>query len=499
MCRWFEIVWRSAGVLLVAGIWACSSGSSKDVVAVPADTVTTDSSGDVAVDGGGDLAAGENSCVPSCAGKECGGDGCGGSCGLCCGDVLCVAGHCDCVPDCEGKECGDDGCGSFCFADEPWDCQMPLPDDSGLGCAPGLLCDPATFTCLDCIPACNGLQCGDDGCGGSCGECPCASEDCCAAAVECGPDSQCVVPALADCAAVAECVVSDVPEVCVKPCEEAADATSWQDYSDLIDCYIECESQYWPPDPEGCTCYELQVQCFQGEATCGEILACMEVCDEGDVTCYADCPAHGAAEALLEWAELVDCLVLECPGDAPDDCLQSALNGPCLAAWNNCNGCEADCQNKECGVDGCGGSCGSCGDETECVESKCVGCLTHCEGKDCGPDDCGGSCGECAEGESCQEGLCEEGASPQCEACQQSCQAQYGSCGSSCSNAQSGCAGSCGSQMSSCIGQCQGNPSCSSQCQSKYSSCMGQCGSQQGQCMSSCSQAINFCMSSCPC
>ncbi len=499
MGGWIGRLQSFAWVLLVVSVGACSSTSSKDVVQVSADGVVADSQGDVASDMAGDSVAPDGPCVPSCAGKECGGDGCGGSCGLCCGEVLCVAGQCDCVPDCDGRECGEDGCGSYCSAGDPWDCHEPLPEDSDSGCAPGLLCHPATLICLDCIPVCDGLQCGDDGCGGICGDCPCAGEDCCAAATECGPDSLCLVPPLEDCAAVADCVGSDTVEVCAEPCESAADEKSWQDYVDLADCYTECGFQDWPPDPESCTCFELQVQCLHGEATCGEILACMEACTVGDVTCYADCPTQGTADAQIQWSELLECVVEECPGDAPDDCFQSALDGECLLIWNICQGCEPSCLNKDCGDDSCGGSCGSCGDETDCVDNKCVGCLPHCEDKECGVDGCGGSCGECPDGESCLADMCEEGASPQCAACQQSCQAQYGSCGNSCSSAQSSCAGSCGSQMSSCMGQCQGNPSCSSQCQSMYSSCMGQCGSQQGQCMSSCSQAINFCMSSCPC
>ncbi|MDD3647592.1 MAG: hypothetical protein PHS44_03795 [Candidatus Dojkabacteria bacterium] len=56
-------------------------------------------------------------CVPSCTGKECGSDGCGGSCGTCTGEETCLpSGTCQksCTPDCEGKECGNDGCGGSC-------------------------------------------------------------------------------------------------------------------------------------------------------------------------------------------------------------------------------------------------------------------------------------------------------------------------------------------------------------------------------------------------
>jgi hypothetical protein len=55
-------------------------------------------------------------CTPDCTGAECGGDGCGGSCGTCwpwqtCEDGQCVA---VCRPNCRGVKCGDDGCGGSC-------------------------------------------------------------------------------------------------------------------------------------------------------------------------------------------------------------------------------------------------------------------------------------------------------------------------------------------------------------------------------------------------
>ena len=328
---WMELAGRNGFVLLVLLGFACGGNSGENLA-------PKDAAADHQGDAGGDLVSNDLPCVPSCAGKECGGDGCGGSCGLCCGDVLCVAGKCDCVLDCAGKECGGDGCGGFCSAAGPLDCQAALPDDSDQGCAPGLLCDPATFGCLDCLPDCEGRQCGDDGCGGSCGDCPCSGPDCCAGALECGPEGHCVVPPLDDCAAVAACVGAEPVEACTKRCEVAAEASSWTDYWDLADCYNECGAQEWPPDPDGCgaTCFDLQVECYQGDDSCAEILACMGGCGEGDVTCYAKCPTEGTAAAQGLWADLVLCLVEACPSDAAADCPEVALGGACLDALTAC-------------------------------------------------------------------------------------------------------------------------------------------------------------------
>lgn len=94
-------------------------------------------------------------------------------------------------------------------------------------------------------------------------------------------------------------------------------------------------------------------------------------------------------------------------------------------------GCTPDCKDKTCGDNGCGGSCGTCGNNEECKEGNCectVGseacqdvccdigaicfedkcCTPDCDGKDCGDDGCGGSCGTCTGGKSCVQGQCED-------------------------------------------------------------------------------------------
>ncbi len=80
-------------------------------------------------------AAPPETCAPRCENKECGADGCGGTCGSCaegelcnylgkcvipvpcpwaCADgEVCFAGAC-CRPNCANRECGTDGCGGFC-------------------------------------------------------------------------------------------------------------------------------------------------------------------------------------------------------------------------------------------------------------------------------------------------------------------------------------------------------------------------------------------------
>ena len=44
--------------------------------------------------------------------------------------------------------------------------------------------------------------------------------------------------------------------------------------------------------------------------------------------------------------------------------------------------CKPDCNNKQCGDDGCGGSCGSCGQNAECIDDqcKCIRKYDNCNG-----------------------------------------------------------------------------------------------------------------------
>ena len=166
------------------------------------------------------------SCTPSCSGKECGPNGCGGSCGTCPGNETCEDGVCEsCVPQCSGKSCGADGCGGQCGS-----CPSGQSCNAAGQCGAGPCAAPAwtpntsyavgaevtekcttevtgcvgkvgktvAFRCKNsawghlrpgtdggwwdawtvvadcsgaCTPSCSGKQCGNDGCGGSCGTC----------------------------------------------------------------------------------------------------------------------------------------------------------------------------------------------------------------------------------------------------------------------------------------------------------------------------------------
>ncbi|GAB4293734.1 MAG: hypothetical protein Kow0090_08180 [Myxococcota bacterium] len=133
-------------------------------------------------------------CVPNCEGKLCGADGCGGSCGTCgefegCDPVTftCVQ---TCFPNCAGKECGSDGCGGTCLPNvcnnSPGnvcaDANTKREHEAQGVCNSSGVCEysytdtPCQYgcengACKTCTPACEGKNCGDDGCGGVCGTC----------------------------------------------------------------------------------------------------------------------------------------------------------------------------------------------------------------------------------------------------------------------------------------------------------------------------------------
>ncbi len=118
---------------------------------------------------------------PNCGEQMCGEapNGCGeddecGTCstgwwcdsGLCCQEGEHNSGgvcqtDCDPITNCAGKECGDDGCGGTCA---PGDCEYEY--GTGYICNESGLCKYC-----DATANCAGKECGDDGCGGECGDC----------------------------------------------------------------------------------------------------------------------------------------------------------------------------------------------------------------------------------------------------------------------------------------------------------------------------------------
>jgi len=162
-------------------------------------------------------------CVPRCEERNCGDNGCGGTCGECAEPETCMGGTCSvCTPDCSDATCGDDGCGGSCGE-----------------CTGSAVCSRGTCR----TPDCAGRECGSDGAGGTCGSmdgrcaegsgcrdgrcvpCDCAGRTC-GAALGCESCGECPSPpmgmALCD-RLTGMCLPAATPANCNDTCRYSGD------------------------------------------------------------------------------------------------------------------------------------------------------------------------------------------------------------------------------------------------------------------------------------
>ena len=92
-------------------------------------------------------------------------------------------------------------------------------------------------------------------------------------------------------------------------------------------------------------------------------------CTQGD-TCQLGLCVPGPAENCDDGN---DCTEDSC--DAQAGCTYQVIEGPCPGGQCQLGECQPDCvpacQGKECGPDGCNGSCGDCQDGFNCINGKC--------------------------------------------------------------------------------------------------------------------------------
>ena len=286
---------------------------------------------------------------------------------------------------------------------------------------------------LGCIPKCGDIQCGDDGCGGSCGTCS-GNTSC--------SDGICVE---ADCAGT-KYVMSGVF------------ANSVQDFTfDSVAVAIYHKKDI-DPENDGCIA-RVDLAFRKGNGCLLEVRAEDAFDNQGRLritqfifTVDSQCPGFAdAMEGTYEGIDNLDNTAVtlqdtEILIDNVDSwCYPSSLtvhlsgtiysiaagtqinvlptdlmvSGSFLSIGDeslNCP-CMATCAGKQCGGDGCNGSCGTCPDGFYCNAGMCKegDCVPDCSNKECGSDGCAGSCGQCQAGYFCDQGICkEEGCIPQC-------------------------------------------------------------------------------------
>lgn len=131
---------------------------------------------------------------------------------------------------------------------------------------------------------------------------------------------------------------------------------------------------------------------------------------ESSVTCAADCPAS-CGDCICQPSEQAGTCPLDCGFCGDGYCLSAcpAMYAPenLASCFSDC--CQPSCAAKECGTNGCGGSCGTCPQGSVCSDQGSCVCVPQCQGKECGGDGCGGECGQCSPGTKCDFGLCMTG------------------------------------------------------------------------------------------
>jgi hypothetical protein len=286
----------------------------------------------------------EISCQPICEGLECGPDGCGGVCGTCDEALSCVQGQCidTGCPDGLIKDC-DDLCGVASWLGDE------LCDQGQWGV--NFDCEEFEFDhgdCAECVPACDGVDCGPDGCGGVCGLCNVACQD--------GVCQE-------------QCALEMIPD-----CNGNCNFESWIG-DDICD-----DTEHW----------NFFCEAFDFDA--GDCDPCVPNCEAkvcGGDGCGGSCGECTEEDACVMGA----CIPTQCPSGQIEDCL-----GQCAAAnWVG----DAVCDQGETGADF---FCEAFDfDGGDCQEEECI---PNCEGKECGSDGCQGDCGQCLEGGVCEGNIC---------------------------------------------------------------------------------------------
>lgn len=296
--------------------------------------------------------------------------------------------------------------GLFCNGDERWSngkCVAgPPPCDDGESCTTDT-CDEAADLCShalgancaacaakNCNPNCRGVQCGDDGCGGSCGTCD--------------PSKSCVNGA---------CTVVTIPGSCANPLAllQPGEAILGEHVltgdtsTGVNEVYPTCNSSSTSKEK----IYSFTVTAADGpvgidarSSGFDTVLHLRKACASPDSTiaCSDDSAPPGnfgsRVAALLQPGTYY--LIV--------DGFDGSSVGPFTLTARFSANCVPACDGRFCGNnDGCGGVCGVCPTGQECNTSgRCIKapCTPDCNGRKCGDDGCGGSCGECTKGQLCQ-------------------------------------------------------------------------------------------------
>ncbi|MCD4705453.1 hypothetical protein K8R61_00030 [bacterium] len=271
-------------------------------------------------------------------------DGCGQeiNCGNCVLPERCIQGRC-CVPNCAGKQCGDDGCGGNCGV-----------------CPLGTICD-SNFACIsNCVNVCNigePDKCNDNNWTQHCGEC---DSDTCSEWCD-----------IQDCSLTNDTCIDGVCN-CIDNCSG-----------------LGCHNINFPP-----------LNSVEATGECCNVGEACYACDEYNYyfwdsnssqcvhNCEVDCPTQIGNPGCRAESSVIDYGFANPVFTCCDRSLACFVCNDGFT-WHNNACCEIDCEDKECGSDGCGGVCGVCIAPNQCIDDRCCDPNSQevCNGID---DDCDG-------------------------------------------------------------------------------------------------------------
>ena len=220
----------------------------------------------------------------------------------------------------------------------------------------------------DCMSACSGRECGSDGCGGSCGTC---STGTCV-------DGACRL----DCPGLAECVLGCDDSGCAEACLSRGTASASALMEPLVACALsQCGVA---EDVLGCVleatggpCLTHYLACVPSSAPCG-------LCPSGTVCGFdplfpwwcggAGCPTGLGPEGecgpgnTSTWCDFGQTFAQDCDYVVPGEVCGWYASAE---VWGCVTPCARECNGKDCGFDGCGGTCGDCDDSDFCDSGRC--------------------------------------------------------------------------------------------------------------------------------
>jgi hypothetical protein len=321
-------------------------------------------------------------CTPNCAGKECGPDGCGGFCGTMgggcpaaetcsngqcltsatCGDGLCngtetsltCPGDCECIPNCAGKDCGPDGCGGSCGG-----CSLGFACTEAGTCVPGTACfsdadcndsdQCTTDYCVARVCAHVAVECDD---GDGCTVDTCNASSGCVHRLDCGEGRTCqeqmCVPVTGPCQDPSGCPDIDGGQCTTKDC--VAGLCVWHAKPERTPC----------DDGQYCTMLDnCHVGLCEGSPrSCSDGDPCTrDSCEEGTRACanrrICDTQCQCQPGTACEAGYCAD----ECVSDT--ECYGNPTPGPCPGSWT----CRGTCLWRCLPVDGWCNDAQDCDDQ----------------------------------------------------------------------------------------------------------------------------------------